>query len=218
MSKLRQLQNIKVELANQNPKKRRSINKQALAAVSIISVATASLFAYFVLRADKPKNNSFVDKTLVNLPGGQFLPSLKQPINILIMGVDSNGKNTERFTGTRSDSMLLVSLDPGKQKAGVISIPRDSRVQIANNHGIDKINSAHAFGGPELAMATVSQSFNVPIDKYIVVDEDGAKRILEAVGSVDVLVEKKMSYTDHTAKLYVDLEPGIQTLNAKQAE
>lgn len=146
-----------------------------------------------------------------------ILPRLEQKINILLMGVDSNGKDTDRFNGTRSDTMMLVSVDPTLNKVGVVSIPRDSRVRIGN-HGMDKINSAHAFGGPELAVQTVREAFGAPIDHYIVIDTQGLKKLFEILGPVNVLVEKEMHYTDHTAKLNVDLQPGFQTLTPEQAE
>ncbi len=219
MSKLRQLQASRRRTSLITPKQK-PIRKLAILTVAGFCLLSTILFTYFALNAGKDKQlaNNQANNTLINLPGGRFLPSLEQPLNILVMGVDSNGKNTERFVGTRSDSMILVSLDPQKQKVGVISIPRDSRVQLANGRGTDKINSAHALGGPQLAIDTVSQYLNIPIDKYLVVDATGLKEILESLGSVDVVVEKKMSYTDHTAKLFVNLEPGPQTLNAKQAE
>jgi len=147
-----------------------------------------------------------------------LLPTLDHRLNILVMGVDSNGKNTERFTGTRSDTIMLVSVDPQAQKVAIVSIPRDSRVLILNGHGEDKINAAHAFGGPELAVATVQEAFSVPIDRYLVIDASGLKHLFEVLGPVDVLVEKKMYYTDRAAGLYVALQPGLQTLDAAQSE
>ena len=133
------------------------------------------------------------------------------------MGVDSNGRDTDPFLGTRSDTMMLVGIDPITNHVGVISIPRDSRVRIPK-HGVEKINSAHAFGGPELAMETVREAFGVPVDHYIEVDTGGLKKLFEILGPVEILVEKEMHYTDHSAKLHVDLKPGLQTLSAKQAE
>ncbi len=146
-----------------------------------------------------------------------LVPKLSQKMNILLMGVDSNGLNTDPFLGTRSDTMMLVSIDPIENKVGVISIPRDSRVRIPN-HGVDKINGAHAFGGAELSMQTVREAFGVPVDHYVEVDTGGLKKLFEVLGPVEVLVEKEMHYVDHTAKLNVDLKPGLQTLTPAQAE
>lgn len=147
-----------------------------------------------------------------------LLPHLSESMSILVMGVDSNGSDTDRFAGTRSDTMMLVAVNPRENRVSVVSIPRDSRVKIAGNHGVEKINSAHAFGGPELAMQTVREAFSVPVDHYIAVDTHGLKRLFEILGPVEVLVEKEMHYTDHTAKLHVDLKPGLQVLTPQQAE
>jgi LCP family protein required for cell wall assembly len=149
-----------------------------------------------------------------SLPNFSLLPKLDHRMNILLMGVDSNGRNTQRFLNTRSDTMMVVSVDPDARKVGVVSIPRDSRVPIAGGHGEDKINSAHAFGGPDLAVETVQQNFNVPIDRYVVVDVQGLKRLFEILGPIEVLVEKKMYYTDRAAGLNIALKPGLQTLDA----
>lgn len=151
------------------------------------------------------------------LPQINLIPKLTEKKTILLMGVDSNGKDADRFQGTRSDVMMLVSIDPGENRVGVVSIPRDSRVKISGR-GIDKINSAHAIGGPELAIRTINEAFGIPVDNYIEVDTTGLKKLFEVLGPVEVLVEKEMHYVDHTAKLKVDLKPGLQTLSPEQAE
>ena len=153
-----------------------------------------------------------------SLPSIDLIPKLSQKMTVLLMGVDSNGMNQpDPFQGTRTDTMMLVSIDPFENKVGIISIPRDSRVRITN-HGVDKINSAHAIGGPELSMQTVRDAFGVPVDHYIEVDTGGLKKLFEILGPVEVLVEKEMHYVDHTAKLHVDLKPGLQTLSPAQTE
>jgi LCP family protein required for cell wall assembly len=149
-------------------------------------------------------------------------PKLEKRMNILLMGVDSNGRECERFKGCRSDTMILASVVPeeGKNSAKVnlISIPRDSRVRLANSQKIEKINSAHALGGPELAIKTVSEAFAVPIDHYMVIDVHGLKKTFEALGPVEILVEKNMRYQDHSARLNIALTPGINKLDANQVE
>jgi LCP family protein required for cell wall assembly len=148
----------------------------------------------------------------------QIFPTLSERMNLLVLGVDSNGRNTERFNGTRSDTIMLASLDPIEKKVGLVSIPRDTRVQLSGSHGVEKINSAHALGGPELTKQTLGEVFGVPVDHYIVVDTQGLKGLCELIGPVEVLVEKEMHYTDHSAKLKVDLKPGLQVLSPSQVE
>lgn len=148
----------------------------------------------------------------------QIFPTLSERTTLLVLGVDSNGRNTERFNGTRSDTIMLASLDPIEKKVGLVSVPRDTRVQLSAGHGVDKINSAHALGGPDLTKQTLAEVFGVPIDHYIVVDTQGLKGLCELIGPVEVLVEKEMHYTDHSAKLKVDLKPGLQVLTPSQVE
>ncbi len=139
-------------------------------------------------------------------------------MNLLLMGVDSNGRHSQRFTNTRSDTMMVASIDPVSRTVGLISIPRDSRVRISDGHGMEKINAAHALGGPELAVQTVQDDFGISIDHYVVIDVQGLKRLFEILGPADVLVEKRMRYTDHAAGLHVALDPGMQTLTPAQME
>ena len=153
-----------------------------------------------------------------SMPKINLLPTLDHSMNILCMGVDSNGRHAQRFLNTRSDTMMLVHIDPDLKRVGLVSIPRDSRVKLPGAHGIDKINSAHALGGPELAVEAVKEAFAVPIDHYVVVDTEGLKKLFEALGPMEIMVEKRMRYRDRAAGLHVDLEPGLQTLSPKQVE
>ncbi|MFN8551693.1 MAG: LCP family protein [Candidatus Obscuribacterales bacterium] len=146
------------------------------------------------------------------------IPTLSKRMNVLLMGVDSNGRGTQRFTGTRSDTMILVSLDPESQKVGMISIPRDSRLKLAGDHGVDKINAAHALGGPKLSVETVEENFNIPIDHYMVIDVQGLKKVFEVLGPIEVVVERPMHYNDWAGGLHVALEPGVHRLTPVQAE
>lgn len=148
----------------------------------------------------------------------QIFPQLSERMTVLVMGVDSNGRQAERFTGCRSDTMIVVNLDPQNHRVGIVSIPRDSRVAISGNHGTDKINAAHAFGGPELSMRTISENWGVPIDHYVVVDTQALKDLCQLLGPVEVLVEKEMHYHDWAAHLHIDLKPGLQTLSPDQVE
>jgi len=152
------------------------------------------------------------------MPKMSLLPTLDRSMNILCMGVDSNGRRAQRFLNTRSDTMMLVHVDPDTKRVGIVSIPRDSRVKLPGNHGLDKINSAHALGGPELAVEAVKEAFAVPVDHYVVVDTEGLKKVFEALGPMEIMVEKRMRYRDRAAGLHVDLEPGLQTLSPKQVE
>lgn len=146
------------------------------------------------------------------------IPTLTKRMNVLLMGCDSNGRNTQRFTNTRSDTMILLSMDPESKKVGMVSIPRDSRVKLAGDHGVDKINAAHALGGPKLAVETVEENFNIPIDHYMIIDAQGLRKVFETLGPIEVVVEKRMHYNDWAGNLHVALEPGVHRLSPREAE
>ncbi|HEY8346755.1 MAG TPA: LCP family protein [Symbiobacteriaceae bacterium] len=114
-------------------------------------------------------------------------------INILLLGIDS------RVPGGpgRSDIMLLLSVDLVNQQAALLSIPRDTRVEIPGR-GLDKINHAHAFGGVQLAMQTVANAFQVPIHHWIRIDMTAMTELVDRFGPVTVQVPLALTLRDGT--------------------
>lgn len=144
-----------------------------------------------------------------------------RPVNILIMGIDrvpGAAEDSPAIFAGRSDTMLLLRVDPVADSVSLLSIPRDTQVEIANI-GLDKINDANVQGGAALAARTVSSTLNgVQIDRYVRVSTDAFRELVDLLGGVEVYVPKPMHYEDQTQKLKIDLEPGKQVLNGQQAE
>ncbi len=138
--------------------------------------------------------------------------------NILFLGVDSNGRTSDPFFGTRSDTIIIVSVDKSGKSVNAVSIPRDSKVYLAKGQGADKINAAHALGGPELSVKTIEETFGIKINNYVVVNYQGVRDFVKVLGGVPINVEKRMYYRDRSAGLTIDLQPGEQVLDANQAE
>lgn len=144
-----------------------------------------------------------------------------RPVNILVLGMDEARDGSEKsedvFAG-RSDTMLLVRVDPIANTASILSIPRDTRVTIPGA-GIRKINHANVEGGPELAAQVVSNTLNgITIDRYVRVSTSAFREMVDLLGGVEVYVPEPMKYVDNTQKLTIDLEQGNQILNGDQAE
>ena len=137
--------------------------------------------------------------------------------NILLLGVDSNGDGTDLWEGTRSDTILVVNIDPKTHTIKAISIPRDSKVYLPENKGVQKINSAHALGGVNLVKKTLRETFGIKIDKYILVHDEAVEKIVDALGGIPIYVEKKMYYNDYAGHLHINLDKGNTVLNGKQA-
>lgn len=138
----------------------------------------------------------------------------EKPINILVMGVD----HREGDVG-RSDSLFVLSIDREENIATMLSIPRDSLVQIPG-HGWDKINHAYAYGEEKLTRRTVENLLDVKIDYLVKLDTKGVEKIIDAIGGIEIDVEKRMKYEDpwdDDGGLVIDLKPGEQTLDGERA-
>lgn len=146
-----------------------------------------------------------------------FLPFMPRKQNILLLGVDSNGSNTDPWTGTRSDTIVLLNIDPQSRSVNAISIPRDSKVYLAGEYGVQKINAAHALGGIKLTKQTVEEALGVKVDRYIVVSDEAVRRLVDALGGVPIYVEKNMKYDDYSGKLHVHLLKGLNVLDGTNA-
>lgn len=185
-------------------------------------VIAAAAFAYIGTVGADSKYSKMIKSFLKDLSPreqkGFNLPILQQKQNILIVGVDSNGSNADKFKGTRSDTMILVNLDPRSHSINAISIPRDSKVYLAGDYGVQKINAAHALGGIDLTLKTVEDTLGIKVDKYVLVNNEGVKKLVDALGGVPVYIEKDMYYNDNAGKLHINLSKGLHVLNGEQVE
>jgi len=146
------------------------------------------------------------ETVLALLPGEKLIPKT----NILILGLD---KGVEIH---RSDSILVVHLDPQGNKANILSVPRDTLVAVPGR-GLDKINHSFAYGGAELTRQTVENFLKIKIPYYVTIDISGLEKMIDEIGGVRIDVEKRMFYVDYAQNLYVDLKPGMQTLNGRDS-
>lgn len=131
-------------------------------------------------------------------------------INILIVGCDEVENNG------RADSILFLSISPKTKDVLILSIPRDTRVEIPER-GMDKINHAYAFGGEKLISETVSLFLDVPIHFYAIANFNGFVNIIDKLGGLEIDVEKEMRYVDKAGGVDINLSPGKQILNGEKA-
>ncbi|MDF2521431.1 MAG: LytR3 [Clostridia bacterium] len=128
-------------------------------------------------------------------------------INTLLMGVDEG----------RSDTIIVVRYNKNTHQIAMISIPRDTRVDIPG-YGYEKVNAAIGKkGGAALAMKTVGNLLDIPIHHYVKVDFRGVEKIVDILGGVKIDVPPGMDYEDPAQNLYIHLKPGVQVLNGKDS-
>lgn len=144
------------------------------------------------------------------------VPEEKERVNILLMGVDPvEGKVPE--DKARTDTMMILSVDPESKTAFILSIPRDSRVELEGYSKKTKINHAHSKGGIPLALSTVKKTVDLPIHHYIRLNYQALIKTVDDVGGVEVNVPQDMDWDDYSGNLHIHLKAGPQTLNGEQA-
>jgi LCP family protein required for cell wall assembly len=117
-----------------------------------------------------------------------------QPISFLIAGVDSRGDDHKG----RSDTIIVMTVNPEQQSVKMLSIPRDTRTEIIGRGTVDKINHAYAFGGVEMTMDTVENFLDIPLDHYVSINMEGFKGLVDALGGVPVTNSFEFSHSGYT--------------------
>ncbi|WP_347861184.1 LCP family protein [Salimicrobium sp. PL1-032A] len=130
--------------------------------------------------------------------------------NVLLLGSDQRGDEN-----ARTDTIMIAQYEPGEQSAKLVSIMRDTYVDIPG-HGYNKINAAFAIGGPELMRQTIEENFGVEMEYYAIVDFDGFTEIVDTIApnGLEIDVEKDMYFQDSTGT--IDLEEGTQKLSGEE--
>jgi len=161
---------------------------------------------YFYLKSLNPADtvSSIVNKNKSN--------EKDKKINILILGLDETSPTDPK----RSDTMLVISYDPKTNKGSMLSIPRDTMINLPK-YGTQKINAAYPIGGYQLAIDEVSQLIGEPIDYYVRISFEGFVQLVNELGGVEVNVPMNMDYDDNSGGLHIHLKKGLQTLNGQQA-
>jgi len=145
------------------------------------------------------------------------IPPPDEPENILVMGSDIDPDGSSK----RSDTMMLVRVNPNGDCLSIFSIPRDLVVDIPGV-GKDKINSAYAIGGVPLAIDTVRELTGQPIHHFVVLDYTGFEQAVDALGGVYVDIDRRY-FNDNSDALWgqdyepIDVQPGYQKLGGKDA-
>lgn len=142
----------------------------------------------------------------------------RSDITLLVIGRDADHDRRDRLlkTNARSDTLLLFRLNFNEHTANVLSIPRDTYVDIPG-HGMHKINAAHAYGGPELTSQTIESFLGIHPDYYITFDYNSFAKLVDELGGLRVTVDKQLDYDDNWGNLHIHLKPGNQLLNGIQA-
>ena len=174
----------------------------------ILFIAAAGAGSFFLyLNSVNTTINSLSTAEVENILAP--IESPEEPVTILILGRDTRDTEGERG---RADTIMLLYLDPGKSTGSLLSIPRDTFVEIPG-HGEDKINAAYAYGGEELMIQTVQEFIGAEINHYVTLDFQGFVDLIDAMGGVDITIDRPLV----DPKSGANLSPGDHHLTGEQS-
>jgi len=203
------------EMKRVKKKKKRPILRRLLFLALVLLIGIGSYVGYVFYQTLEAANNSYDDLGREKSKLRDSAVSISNdPVSILLLGVEdysSGGK------GGRSDTLMVATFNPEDQSMKLLSIPRDSRVEIPGE-GLDKINHSFSKGGKELTIETVEDFLEIPIDYYATVNFDGFKNIVDIVGgiTVDVPFDFEQNSDDRKAEK-LQFEEGPMELDGRYA-
>ncbi|WP_083806891.1 LCP family glycopolymer transferase [Carnobacterium sp. 17-4] len=178
--------------SSNKPKKKRKGLKIFLIIVLVVFIALGVFVWKIYSDVAGTTEKIYKDVETEEVRGSTVDISKKEPFSILMLGVDTG--DLGRTEQGRSDTMMVMTVNPTTNKATMVSIPRDTRTEIVGHGTTDKINHAYAFGGTSMSVNTVQNMLDIPIDYYVEVNMKGLQDIVDAVGGVQVTSPLTFSY------------------------
>lgn len=120
----------------------------------------------------------------------------QSPFSILLLGIDTG--DIGRVDRGRSDTVMVMTVNPNTEKTTLVSIPRDTYTEIVGRGTQDKINHAYAFGGAAMSINTVQNFLDIPIDYFVSVNMQGIQQIVDAVGGITVTPSATFNQSGHS--------------------
>lgn len=186
---------------------KRAILALILTIVVLIAIGTTYAFSFVsslnnndLISAVKAKNN--------------------ETVNILVLGMDiGDTKNTENTSARRTDTMMLLNYNPRTDYINIVSIPRDTLIEVENAHDGNgnyipywKINAAYALGGEEEVIEQVQDLLDITVNYLVEIDYAAFRNLIDAIGGVEMTIDRDMYYDDDAQDLHINFKKGETVL------
>lgn len=186
--------------------------------ILLVSSIGLSYGTYLFKKAESMMGDSYYEDRdgKSNLRDKKVNPNIDN-VSILFIGIDESSKRSQG-DNTRSDALMLATLNEKEKSVKLVTIPRDSYVFIREVGYSTKINHAHSFGGPKATIETVEDLLDIPVDYYVRLDFEAFMEIVDALGGINIDVPYTFSEQDSKDKANaITLEEGMQKLNGEEA-
>lgn len=149
--------------------------------VLLIGILVCGLIVYKSLTDTAKKIHEPIDREVSEKREEPVVFNNKEPFSLLVLGVDERAGDSGR-----SDTIIILTVNPETKSSKMVSIPRDTYTKIIGRGNMDKINHAYAFGGVQMSMNTVENLLDIPIDYVVQVNMESFKDIVDAVGGITI--------------------------------
>ncbi|MFA1643315.1 LCP family protein [Chryseomicrobium imtechense] len=200
--------------------KKRTIIYSILILFGTVAILSATYGVYLTKRAEVAAERSF--EALADRANGSELREeevepLTDNVSILFVGIDDSEKRSEGQDSSRSDALMVATLNNEEKSIKLVSIPRDSYVYIPEVGYEDKITHAHAYGDTRASIETVEELLDIPIDYYVKMNFNAFIDTVDALGGVNVDVPYDHLELDENDQYTVELKEGRQLLDGREA-
>jgi polyisoprenyl-teichoic acid--peptidoglycan teichoic acid transferase len=194
----------------------RGIWKRLAVGAALIVLAAASATAVAAFHEIDKVVNAFEQGNTIELPNELQQAETGKPQTILLIGADQRAPGAADYeAGARSDTMMLVRLDPHKDATALMSLPRDLKVRIPG-HGVSKLNEAYSEGGVKLTVKTIKLLTGLGINHVVNIDFRGFRKAINALHCVYVDVDRRY-YNQTENYAHIDIQPGYQEICGETA-
>ena len=202
----------------------RGSRKRLIIRVSLLVTLTAflSIVAYGVVLQKKVSDTADLayeelDDRKKSLLRDEAVEPIKDNVSILFIGVDESDLRNQSDSNSRSDALIVATLNNKDKSVKLVSIPRDSYVYVPDRGRNDKITHAHAFGGTRGTIDTVEGALDIPIDYYVKMNFNAFIEVVDALGGIEAEVPYDYTELDENDQRTIQLEKGMQHLDGKHA-
>ena len=190
---------------------RRGLWKRYLVGAVLVLLASASATGVAAFHEIDKVVNAFKHGNTISLPNELAQADNGKPQTVLLIGADQRAPGAADYrAGARSDTMMLVRLDPSKRATALMSVPRDLKVHIPG-HGVDKLNAAYTYGGVKLTVRTIKLLTGLRINHVVNIDFRGFRKAVNALGCVYLDVDRHY-YNESNAYAKINVQAGYQQI------
>ena len=212
---------MKNRINNKNKKRSKTslIIKVSLLLVASLLICVSAYGVYITKQAEHAANSAHeeLEGRDVSTLREEKVEPVHDNVSILFVGVDDSENRGQGSDNSRSDALILATLNNETKTIKMLSIPRDSYVFIPKVGYEDKITHAHAYGGTLATIDTVEKLLNVPIDYYVRMNFNAFIDVVDALDGIEAEVPYKLHEKDEFDRNSINLQPGLQHLNGSQA-